>query len=206
MRSNTLQAITGDNFAITALAGCGDEFIAESLNQLGIDWEATALASKQWSDDRRHVMCVLREPVSWYHSYILDVSEGKGEHREIDEEISGVFTHLGNEPRVAVNVAAVNMCAQHPGWLGVQYKICELSLLDCSAALVGYQDLASVLPDFLEKSGHRGLAVDRMPSISEYEHGEHAPEFFPQTIESIRREERNTYRQFSRLLRWDTFQ
>lgn len=197
-----MRAIAGDGFAVTAIACCGDEWVADSLNEAGIAWDSTTVNTEKWEADNTQVLFVLREPVSWYRSYILDSTKGLGEFHDIDEEINHVFEQLGSEPEMALNIAAANMCAHHPGWLSQLYKMMELSLTPIRdrVAFMDYADLSSGLFPFFVRAdvnGAEGLAIT--PPIEPDEGG---PLLFHKTISDIKREERQAYDEFRGMVNW----
>ncbi len=204
MEYHELDAIVGDGFAIVAMKCCGDEFVADSLTAAKVNWKAAQLDTEQWGRDGLEIMVVLREPVEWYREYILAASSGMGEFREIDEEIAPVFAHLGKEPEVALNVAVVNLMTLHPGWLGVQYKTCELLLLPSKSSVswVDHDWLPDHLPLFVERANGQKYDWNAMPGLEQYVAGDGMPHMFEQAKLDVMREEQACYTSFGKLMKW----
>lgn len=201
-----MEAIVGDHFAITAIAGCGDEWIGEALTGAGIDWNFESVKPHRWLDDDKKVLFVLRNPVAWYRDYILDVVHGSGAFAEIDDDIKRVFKHLGSEPSVAINIAALNLCAHHPAWLSQQFKMYEFAMLPIrnGTAVMDYNKLESSLKLFIAHCYGSDSLFDwkQTPRLSEYQYSETAPDLFEKTIKDIQREEQACYGQFGKMFEW----
>jgi hypothetical protein len=198
-----MNAITGAGFAVTSMTCCGDEWIADALDQAEIPWEDRGLRVDDWTVDGTSVLFVLRDPVSWYREYILDVTKGLGEFHELDGEIEVVFHHLGREPEVALNVSALNICARQPGWLSRVYKMYELTLLPVwdRVAVMDYTDLAVGLKRFMITT-----EVDGAERLTEgvFEDESEGPQLFSKTRLDIQREEGRAYSQFAQMLGWSS--
>ena len=197
------EAIIGDKFAITLIAGCGDQWITEALTSAKIRWSTTRESPDRWDEDI-NIMFVLRRPVDWYRDYLIGVSEGLGEYPAVDEEAEPVFKHLGKEPMVALNVAAMNVLTQQPGFLSVKYKMFELALLPVAGrvAYVEHDQLESILPSFIQRATGCKYDWSSVPPLSDFLSQEDDPELFEQAIQHIHTEEAACYRQFNQYFRW----
>lgn len=197
-----LSAISGEGFAITSIPCCGDEIIVDALDEAGIGWSNGTLKTAKWDEEKTPVLMVLRDPVSWYREYIMDATQGLGEFYEVDGEIRAVFQQLASEPELALNVAAINICAKQPGWLSNLYRMYELKLVPIwtRTALMDYKDVATGLKSFLLGAGVDG--AENLPDKIELKNGDDLPLLLDKCVVDIRREESRAYAQFGVLMNW----
>ena len=197
------EAIVGDKFAITLIACCGDQWITDALSTARVPWSTTRGNPDGWDDDVS-IMFVARNPLDWYRDYLIAVSEGLGEYPEVDEEAELVFKHLGKEPEVALNVAAMNTIAQQPGFLSVKYKLYELALLPVASrvAYVDHDQIEKVLPSFIERATGRTYDWSEVTPLSDYLPKENAPALLEQAEHHLRTEEAGCYRQMRQYFSW----
>lgn len=197
------EAIVGDKYAITLIAGCGDQWITDALSAANVSWSTTRDNPQSWDDDVS-IMFVVRNPVDWYRDYLIAVSEGLGEYPEVDEEAEKVFKHLGREPEVALNVAAMNTIAQQPGFLSVKYKMYELALLPAASrvAYVDHDQIEAAVPAFIDRAAGRKYDWSKVPPLSDYLPKEDDPNLMEQAIHHLRVEEAGCFRQMRQYFSW----